>query len=66
MITHVALKTHHDSAEHIIRVGRFDSPTLLVETFQYHLRRSGTPDGVTWKVVEGGISNALVAAHEIT
>ena len=58
---YIVLNVHHNSADHIIRVGKYDSPTTLVETFQRNLRRLDQPDGVTWRVVEGGIVSALVA-----
>ncbi len=59
----IILTSHHDDGRHIARVGKNQSPTTLVETFQRNLRKLGYPDGVTWKVQEGGLVKALIASR---
>ena len=61
---YLVVKWHCNGATEFGKCEKSD-PAKVVEALQREKAREGRPSGVTWKVVEGSISDALVASASI-
>jgi hypothetical protein len=60
MAKYVVIRVHHNDAKEIVGPLKGKPTHIIVEAFQRGLAKRGKPTGLTYKVVEGSLVDALI------